>query len=328
MNDFLQKEFDFLKIILKDSHDFPELIINILIGKLKQCYEENYKVIMEIILTNNEFIKNAKNIFYIILKKFELEPKIIENEDEDEEEENEEDKEKKDVNVQKKENLENFLHFTFENNPILALLDSKNQNRILDELILDIFTDKICVYFDNFKDDDNKYNDEELLNDLSLDYLKKSINILELIYKEKRDGKNDDKIYKEINYKHLAKLYCISYIKMYFTHYVDVLYNDQRFQNLRSTKTINTVIEGLAENPFRNVLKLFIFKLFRFKMNTYEEFVKYDYTNKVKELKVFDFQEEHPSLLDYLFINIDKVDLVREIRQKKFTNIKEQLIVI
>ena len=140
----LQKEFDFLKENLNETQDFPELIINILTGKLKQCYEENYRVkIMEIILTNNEFIKNAKNIFYIILKKFDLEPKIIEKEDEDEEEKNEDEKEKKDLNVQKKENLENFLHFTFENNPILALLDSKNQNRILDELILDIFTDKI-----------------------------------------------------------------------------------------------------------------------------------------------------------------------------------------
>jgi hypothetical protein len=112
---------------------------------------------------------------------------------------------------------------------------------------------------------------------------------------------------------------------MYFTHYVDVLFDDKRFQNLRSTKTINTVIEGLAENPFRNVLKLFIFKLFRFKMKTYEEFVKYDYTNKVKELKVYDFQEEKTSFLDYLFINIEKVDLVKEIRLKIFEKIQTKI---
>ena len=324
MNITLENEFIYLKDILKETQDFPELIINILTGKLKQCYDEKYRVkIMEIILTNNEFIKNAKNIFFIILKKFDLEPKIVESEEE--EEENEEEEEKKDVEEQKKENLENFLQFTRKINPILELLNSKDQNRILDELLLDIFTDKICVYFDNFKDENNKYDDEELLYNLSLDYLKKSINTLESIYQEKINAKIDDKNYKEIIYKNLAKLYCISYIKMYFTHYVDILYDAQRYQNLKSTKTINTVIEGLAENPYRNVLKLFIFKLFRFKMKTYEEFVKYDYTNKVKELKVFEFQEEHPSLLDYLFINIDKVNLVKEIRQKKFENIQVKI---
>ncbi len=264
------------------------------------------KNILEIILNNNEFIKNEKKFYYLILKNYDLEPKI----------QNENEKEK---------NLENFLQFTKNYNYFLEILNSNDKNRILEEIILEIFIYKICVYFDNFKDENNIYNDNELLYDLSLDYLKLSINTLELIYKEKKGEKIDDKNYKEIKYKNLAKLYCISYIKIYFTHYVDVLFDEQRFINIKNTKAINTVIEGLGENPFRKVLKLFIFKLFRFKMNTYEEFVKYDYTNKVKELKVFDFQEEHPSLLDYLFINIDKVDLVKEIRQKKFANIQRTI---
>jgi hypothetical protein len=89
----LLEEYNYLKGILYEKEDFPDLIITILLAKTKQSREKQFrKTILEIIFSEKSFILKSKNILILMLGAYQFEPvdlSISEEELELKEDENE-----------------------------------------------------------------------------------------------------------------------------------------------------------------------------------------------------------------------------------------------
>lgn len=71
----LREEYNYLKELLYEKEDFPDLIITILLAKAKQSREKQFrKTILEIVFDENSFILKSKNVLILILSAYEFEP--------------------------------------------------------------------------------------------------------------------------------------------------------------------------------------------------------------------------------------------------------------
>ena len=274
----LNKEYNYLNNLLKDSEQFPELIISIFSEKLKQVDNINYrKTIFQIVFKNIKLLKKSKILFIIFFTRFNLIPHI------DDEEDNE-----NNINDYDEDN-EEFLSFVQEDDEILKLINNQNENRkILDEILFYIFEILINKFFD-----ENNYSIEKSIKGKSFQFLQKSFKFIE--------ENNNSEI------KHLGDLYACAYIKCYFYYFVKYVKNSN--QEVGNTVEIN---QFLCQKtiPFRRVIKLYILKLFRILYTkSYQEFKILDWQlYQINWVNEFNFQEEVESNLDYIFLNANKYD--------------------
>ena len=194
---------------------------------------------------------------------------------------------------------------------------NKINNDTLNEIILSIFENQFNSYFESIpklskeelkeyfnkyykSQNQNKPNPTLILLDTSLDLFKQCLNYLEGIYnKEQEENKIEDN-----NNEHICKLYCISYIKMYLYKCIYFIhYNNQEFLEY---PLINKAIEGNANNNFRKMIKIYVFKIFFHLLNNnYQEFSNYHYPNH--GIKFFDefkdkFNENKEAMLNYYLL--------------------------
>jgi hypothetical protein len=229
----LLEEYNYLKGILYEKEDFPDLIITILLAKTKQSREKQFrKTILEIIFSEKSFILKSKNILILMLGVYQFEPvdlSISEEELELKEDENEREQNQRinRLKTEKKNQLINeYMNFNESFDDILDLIEKQN-NLVIDEILFDHFDVLINDFF-------SYLNDDEKLFEISIEYFKKSISALEKVFKnENIEG---------INYKHITVLYSITYIKNYLSNFVDILYDNVRFQDIGSCARILNIL--------------------------------------------------------------------------------------
>ena len=134
--------------------------------------------------------------------------------------------------MEKKSQLINeYMNFNNNIDDILCLIEEK-KNIIIDEFLFDHF-DSIINYFFSYLEDDQK------LFDISIEYFKKNISALEKIFNnENTDG---------INYKHITIIYSITYIKNYLSNFVEIIYDNERFQIIGSCARILNILNEKKE---------------------------------------------------------------------------------
>ncbi len=301
----LLEEYNYLKGILYEKEDFPDLIITILLAKTKQSREKQFrKTILEIIFSEKSFILKSKNILILMLGAYQFEPvdlSISEEELELKEDENEREQNQRinRLKTEKKNQLINeYMNFNESFDDILDLIEKQN-NLVIDEILFDHFDVLINDFF-------SYLNDDEKLFEISIEYFKKSISALEKVFKnENIEG---------INYKHITVLYSITYIKNYLSNFVDILYDKVRFQDIGSCARILNILND-KKDDLRKMLKIYILKLFRSKMESFSDFKKYNYTDKIDFFEDFDYKEEITSIIDFAFIPINQIEDFKNINE-------------
>ena len=315
----IQKLYDFLIENIGDTNNFAELMINIFADEIKKIKNQQYrKKLTDIILKNPKMIAKSYQFMKIIITG------MIEN---------------------SPDTILGNLRAIEDNNNLY--LDSINQvdSNILNEIILSIFDNQFNYYFDliprlndnelkdffekyyDFNKKKNKKNQTFILLDTSLELFRDCLNYLEGIFYNIQDGKANEK-HNEL----ICKLYCISYIKMYlykcihFNHY-----NNQEFLNFDE---IIQVIGRGAENNFRKMIKIYIFKIFFYILNNnYQDFSNYHYPNHgIKFFEEFkdNFNENKDAMLSYnIYPNLEEYNQYKQIFDKfedyKSENFKKPL---
>ena len=294
----LKEEYNYLKELLYEKEDFPDLIITIMLAKAKQSREKQFrKTILEIIFSENSFILKSKNLLVLILQAYEFDPvDLAFDEDELALKEDETKKEQEQrinrLKMEKKNQLiNNYMNFNNNIDDILFLIEEK-KNIIIDEFLFDHF-DSIINYFFSYLEDDQK------LFDISIEYFKKNISVLEKIFNnENTDG---------INYKHITIIYSITYIKNYLSNFVEILYDNERFQDIGSCARILNILNE-KKDKIRKMLKIYILKLFRAKMDSFSDFKKYNFTDKIDFFDDFEYTEEVTSVIDFAFLPLNNLE--------------------
>lgn len=187
--------------------------------------------------------------------------------------------------------INNYMNFNNNIDDILFLIEEK-KNIIIDEFLFDHF-DSIINYFFSYLEDNQK------LFDISIEYFKKNISVLEKIFNnENTDG---------INYKHITIIYSITYIKNYLSNFVEILYDNERFQDIGSCARILNILNE-KKDKIRKMLKIYILKLFRAKMDSFSDFKKYNFTDKIDFFDDFEYTEEVTSIIDFAFLPLNNLE--------------------
>ena len=257
----LEKYYTFISDKIQNYNEYDKVITKILYNKYLKVLDENYNVhILTIILKDNKFIINSK----LIIKK------IITNY----------------ISHNISDNItDNIKKLSNDKKPLIALLNSNNIP-FLDEVILNIFEKEIIYYFESFKhmknyeiikkkfpkfykDNNSLFNSNNppnifigIIFDESLQIFKVCVEYLESIII------NNNKIF------NLAKLYAITYIKIYLRY----LANFIKEKKSECKEIINFICSKNTNS--RNVIKIYILKLLnslidnfgQFKNNDFEEY--------------------------------------------------------
>ena len=315
--DIINEEFSFLKNKISHLKEYPDLIGRLLNNKIKISKNENYRLkLLNILFSNNLFIKNNRAIFSLILKKYRICPinKIskknikkneieenIEEEENEEEKKNIEEEENEEEEEEEEEDDEDGTGVLFlsklnkdKNNIIIKFLNETN-NICFDEILLSLFDGEFITFFQN------KKAEEDLILNQSLEIFKKCINYI----------KNEEN-YKNITSDKLGILYCISYIKYYCYNFSKILY-DEEYENINKNE-----IYSFLDNPhkFTKIIKIYILRILNIiKIKNYNDFLKFIIEKNIF-LKDFDFKEKVPCSLDYLFIQNENIDFYKELRSR------------
>ena len=305
VSDKLKEEYNYLKELLYEKEDFPDLIITISLAKAKQSREKQFrKAILEIIFSENSFILKSKNVLILILSAYEFQPGdlTIESEELSLKEDETEREQAQRINRLKAERknllINEYMSFNNDIDDILELIEEK-KNNVIDEFLFDHFDSIINEYFAYLDDD-------QMLFEISIEYFKKNISALEKIY----NNENTE----DLRYKHITLLYSITYIKNYLANFVDILYDNIRFQNIGSCARILNILNE-KKDVIRKILKIYILKLFRSKMDSFSDFKKYNYTDKIDFFEDFEYTEEITSIIDFAFMPINNMDDFKKINE-------------
>ena len=299
----IQNLYDFLIQELGDTDNFAELMMNICVDEAKKTKNKDYrKKLTEIILNNPKLTKISYPYFYIIIN-YEINYCIA------------------DDNTSIKENITNL-----KNSNSITQLNIVN-NDILDEVILSIFECFVSNYFKSLSELNDQEQEEQLqlnfrkyyiykntkdnketneaffLLDYSLGLFTDCLNYLEEIFNNniKKGHKSND------NNEHICTLYCIAFIKMYLFKCIYYIHKyNQQFSNFDD---IVRVIIGSGSNKFREIIKIYVFKIFFYlSNNNYYNFSNYYYNNKgitfYEELQD-KFNENKEAMLNYYFMPLD-----------------------
>ena len=317
----LLEEYNYLKELLYEKEDFPDLIITILLAKAKQSREKQFrKTILDIIFSENSFILKSKNITILVLDAYEFDPgELSIDEDElklkEEETEKERDIRIKGLKSERKAQLINeYMSFNDNFDIILDLIEKKN-NIVIDEILFDKFEVVINDFF-------SYLNDDEKLFDISIEYFKKNVLILEKIYK--------NELIEGMNYKHISFLYSITYIKNYLSNFDDILFDQERFQRIGSCAKILNILNE-KKDEVRKIIKIYILKLFRNKKDSFSDFKNYNYTDKIDFFEDFEYTEEISSVIDFAFMPLKKMNdfkIINEYFNKEFDKYSNEIITL
>ena len=272
---------------------------------LKITDESFRKLLFKKILENNDLIKNNSQLFKIIIEN------VI------------------DTGAEMINNLESIND---DDSPFWKMINN-TKNDILDEVLQNIFEEKVVSFFDSinkldnevlnelypqyFKDNCNKKYENEtgVILDHSFDIFKQVTEFLDKIKDTKNQINNEEKNV------HLAELYAIVYIKYYLYKLVYIIKEHKKdINNREAMKNIINHIKSLS-NGFSRVIKIYIFKLFYSMMNNnFDEFKVYDFKeNWIDFLKDFDSNSDagdNNNYLTYFFLPLDDDD---------YTNYSEEL---
>ena len=292
--DAIEEEFLFLKELLSKGNNYLELITKLINNKIKVSKDEQYRInILKILFSNNLLnIKNI-NIFEIILRKYELNP-INEDNDNNEVNQDEENNYEIDDEINDKGDLNFLLQLEEDKEDLIIEFINKNENKILDEIFLSLFDVKFAIYFEK------KKNNEDLIFNQSFEIFKKCINYIE---KEKCKISKKNKI---------GILYCISYIK-YYCYYFSKVVNDEKYQIIDKNEIYSFLNNSSA---FRKVIKIYILKVLNL------IFIKnyHIFLNVIEEKQIFfndfDFVENVPCALNYLFLENEKYNYYKDMDKK------------
>jgi len=234
--------------------------------------------ILNIILKNNEFIINNYQIFKFIIQIGD------------------------DLNE-----MEEYLEYIQESYSILIkTINEYGNNEFLEQIIINIFENKILTFFNNipnldFNNEDIKnkfesYSEDRMeiniLHDLPQTIFKKCLQILEDIY-EKDDGQ-------EIINENICKLYAISYIKIYLNKLIYLIYyKDKEIKDIQDI--INIIKGNEASNKLRKIIKIYVFKLFfNLMYKNWDEFTQFDFSNRQIDFIDILLEEENETQFLYL----------------------------
>ena len=301
IEDNIKNFYDFLKKIIGKHKNFSKIFNEILYGEYLRITDENFrKLILELIINNEDIIKDSTKIFIIFFND------ITSNNDLD--------------SIDKGDEVINQYNMYFE-----AIENSLNKNgeaKIrLEQILLNLFESYFLVFFEEIPNlEDNKLqihfrqfyeskanyrtNEELIMLDFSLKIFRNKILQLEKIFYQKILDKNDTENDK-INYPNIIKLYSIAYIKIY-------LYKTIRFIFNKSTKLNDDIllaIRGESINDFRKIIKLYILKLINNSLDNYQDLQNYRF-NSHNFSFIDDFKEqlfkEKNDILNYYFISSEQ----------------------
>ena len=232
----------------------------------------------EFIIQDNRILILSQRLFYIFLSSYSLIPINI----------NENNNEEKCKN--------SFSSIFIEKTKIKNLIND-TKKEILDEILLYLFEIKINSYFHEIKDPN-----EQLLN-LSLTYFKISVEFIE-----------DNNF--QISSNKLEILYYITYIKCYCLILSDQIYDENKNQLIDKTE-INNFLNS-KDNNFRKVIKLYILKCINIlKLKSYDKLKNFDFKfHQINWINEFNLEEPKKSNLDYLFLDIENIELYKNIYEQ------------
>ena len=256
---------------------FYKILSSIFLNEyIKITFDKFRELELELILKNNDFIKNSSQLIKIIIENtYDSNPESMED----------------NLNNIKKEKSEIFRKL------------NNTQNVFLDEVIMNIFEAKIMVYFESILKDCKKKNKNEteiIFND-SLKIFKNTIEFLDSSLKTGQ---------KENENSHLCKLYSIVYVKMYLSKLV--FFINQKNGKIGNINKILEVFKDIKNKNFSNVIKIYFLKLFYYLLKDYDEFEKYKFEeigiNFKNEIKKEDKVKKNENMLSYFLLPLDEGD--------------------
>ena len=180
-------------------------------------------------------------------------------------------------------------------------------NIIIEETLIDLFESYINIYFSEITGNEK----EKILKTtkgLSLKYLKKSLNFLNDIYDNNKKYKNE----------YLGILFASSYIKIYLIKLIDIIMNDEEKQSIENFSEIIEILDISNKNDFRKVLKLYILKLIKKKLGSYEKLKSFNFNDLI--INNVNFENEDNTEMLYQIIPFNKLNIYKE-ELKNFINI-------
>ena len=297
--------YEFLMKFEKNQNknfDFYKTLSFIFLNEYLKINDNDFReLLFKKILPKNEMIKNSSQLIKILVEN------VIH------------------INVNEmKNNLKNILDGNY---PLWKKIN--NEKKIfLDEVIMNIFEEKIVSFFDSIPNiessmlqtfyrqyyednsEENKIykNKASIIFDYSFDIFKETCKFLE-------DYKNKDNNDKNQNI-HLAKLYSVVYVKYYLYNLVKIIKEQKsEIKNKKKIIEIFNFIKSLSDD-FSRVLKIYIFKLFYNFMNSnFNEFKNYDFKeNFIDFLEEFDLGTEN-NFLAYFFLPLNDDDYNNYIKE-------------
>ena len=87
---------------------------------------------------------------------------------------------------------------------------------------------------------------------------------------------------------------------------MEILYDNERFQDIGSCARILNILNE-KKDKIRKMLKIYILKLFRAKMDSFSDFKRYNFTDKIDFFDDFEYTEEVTSVIDFAFIPLNNL---------------------
>ena len=291
----LENLYNFIFEKIGKDKNYHKIMNKILFDEFLKIYDEEYrKQILTIILKDKKFIVNSGQILKIIIKNH--------------------------ISSDPSEDLtSNINTLTNKDSPIISLLNNEN-NTFLDEILLHIFEGEIIHYFDSIpkiQDKETKLKYSKYFKDNTSLIQNRLENKTGIIFNEsfeifKTFIENLESIIKDINNKNLnlSKLYSIAYVKIYLRYLVTFIKNEKL--NAKDIKEIIEFISSDNQSRFRNVIKIYILKLFNSLMDSFEEFKNFNFEKYgIQFHKEYSLWNEklkkkvEDNIINYCFMTID-----------------------
>ena len=278
-----EKFYKFLEEQIGNDRLFPKLI-SIIFNAEYMKISNNYfrERLLEIIISKNDLIYNCYPLLKKIIKRINISilPKEIRN------------------NLDMIENNQDKL---------IQILNTKKSD-YLDQIILQILEQMFLKFFDNVENIDKigDKEDKKCFSDFikkkssgELNYQKNRIFELSLeVFEQCIDSLSSSKSQDEDKKSNLGKLYCIAYIKIYLTKFIENIdiYEDQEIQAVLG--------KIISENKIMNMVRIYILKiLFNVKNRNWNEFLHYELIKDKNFDSIFNDSNNTESSSQYYLLN-------------------------
>ena len=293
----LEEFYRFLvdKLGKNKNFNFYKVLSNVFLNEyIKITFDDFRELLLQKILSNNDFIKNSSQVITIILEN------VIDYTPQDME--------------------DNLNRINGEKSPMFRKINN-TKNDFLDQVIMNIFEGKISIFFDLIPSLDIESMNQfypKYLNDNKNTKVKNPTGIVfdnsfkifvDLIKFLDKVSKNDDEKNNQEQNMHISKLYAIVYIKMFLSKLVYFI--KEKYKELGDFKNIIEAINNINNKSFGNVIKIYIFKLFyNYLDSNYEKFKNFRFLeHNIEFVNNFQFDSKaDESMLTYFFLPLDEND--------------------